>query len=98
MSRVCELTGTKPFYGNKVSHSNIKTRTRWVPNIKSKKFLVPELGQTLSLSLCTRAIRTIDKQGGITNAILKAKPEKLSARLTTVKNSIQRQRRNQKKA
>jgi len=90
MSRVCELTGKKPITGNNVSKSNIKTRRRWVPNLKTKKFVIPELSQTLSLTLCTRAIRTIDKQGGITKALMKAKDICLSTRLLAVKKQIQR--------
>ncbi len=93
MSRVCELTAVRPLTGNKVSHSNIKTRTRWLPNLKKKKYQIQELGQTLTLTLTARAIRTIDKQGGITAAIFKAKEDLLSDRLQTVKNSITRHRK-----
>jgi large subunit ribosomal protein L28 len=95
MSRICELTGTKPFYGNNVSHSNIKTRTRWLPNLKNKKYLIPELGQILRLTLCARAIKTIDKVGGITAAIYNVKEEKLSPSLLKVKRSLERQKRKQ---
>lgn len=93
MSRVCELTATRPATGNKVSHSNIKTRTRWLPNLKKKKYEIPELGQTVALNLTARAIRTIDKQGGITAALFKAKEAQLSERLLTIKNSIIRHRK-----
>lgn len=93
MSRVCELTGTRPMTGNLVSHSNIKTRTRWLPNLKNKKYLIEEVGQTLSLRLSTKAIRNIDKQGGITAAIMKAKEEDLSDRLKRVRNQIAKKRR-----
>ena len=90
MSRVCELTGIGPFSGNTVSHSNIKKRTRWLPNLKKKKFTVNELGQTITLSLSTRAIRTIDKQGGISRAVILAKQEKLSPRLQKVRRFLTR--------
>lgn len=92
MSQVCELTGKRPNYGNKVSHSNIKTRTRWNVNLRSKKYEIPELKQTLALLLSTRAIRTIDKLGGITPAIMKAKDEGLSSRLKKIKNTIYKSR------
>jgi large subunit ribosomal protein L28 len=92
MSQVCELTGKRPAYGNKVSHSNIKTRTRWLPNLKSKKYLVPELGQTISLLLSTRAIRTIDKFGSITTAIMNAKESELSERVARVRRAIAKAR------
>lgn len=92
MAQVCELTGKRPAYGNKVSHSNIKTRIRWMPNLKSKKFLIPELQQTISLLLSSRAIRTIDKLGGITPAIMNAKEGALSERLQQVRNKIYKAR------
>lgn len=92
MSQVCELTGKRPSYGNKVSHSNIKTRTRWMPNLRAKKYEIPELKQTLSLLLSTRAIRTIDKHGGITAAIMNASEKALSPRLLKVRNAIYKSR------
>ncbi len=90
MSRVCELTGKGPTTGNQVSHSNIKTRTRWLPNIQRKKYTIPELSQTMTLRLSTHAIKTIDKVGGITSAIFHVKPEGLSARLQQVRNKIRK--------
>lgn len=97
MSRICDLTGTKPFYGNNVSHSNIKTRTRWLPNLKKKKYLIPELGQILRLTLCARAIKTIDKVGGISAAVFNVKEEALAPNLLKVKRSLERQKRKQQK-
>ena len=92
MSRVCELTGTRPNYGNKVSHSNIKTRTRWMPNLREKKYLIPELGMSMSIMLCTRAIRTIDKVGSITTAIMRAKEDDLSERMQKIRRTIYKAR------
>ncbi len=88
MSQICELTGKRPAYGNKVSHSNIKSRTRWMPNLREKNYEVPELKQQINVLLSTRAIRTIDKLGGITQAIMKAKEELLSPRLLKIKRTI----------
>lgn len=88
MSRVCELTGTKTFSGNKVSHSNIKTRTKWRPNVQGKRYMIPELSERMTIKLSTRAIRTIDKLGGISNAILSVKQDKLSDRLQAVRAKI----------
>lgn len=92
MAQVCELTGKRPAYGNKVSHSNIKTRTRWMPNLRSKKYMIPELQQTISILLSSRAIRTIDKHGGITQAIMAANAKLLSERLNQVRNKIYKAR------
>lgn len=92
MSQVCELTGKRPAYGNKVSHSNIKTRIRWMPNLRAKSYTIPELQQTVSLLLSTRAIRTIDKLGGITPAIMNAAEKGLSERLLQIRNRIYKAR------
>ena len=90
MAKFCELTGKGPTTGNLVSHSNIKTRTRWLPNLVQKRYNIPELGQILTLKLSTRAVRTIDKQGGISSAIRQAKTELLSPRLQKVQRMLTR--------
>ena len=93
MSRVCEMTGKRPFSGNKVSHSNIKTRTRWLPNLKAKRFEIPELGQSVAVTLCTRAIRTVDKKGGFVAALMDAREDALSDRLLRLRATIAKVRR-----
>ena len=63
MARVCQLTGKRPITGNKVSHSNIKTRRRFLPNLQTKKFFLAEEDKWITLKLSTEAIRTINKNG-----------------------------------
>ncbi|RME04301.1 MAG: 50S ribosomal protein L28 [Bacteroidetes bacterium] len=63
MARVCELTGKRPISGNKVSHSNRKTKRRFIPNIQKKRFYVPELDKWVTLKVSSAAIRTINKYG-----------------------------------
>jgi large subunit ribosomal protein L28 len=63
MSRICQLTGKKPQVGNKVSHSNIKTKRRFLPNLFTKKFFIPETGQWVTLKVSSTALRNIDKKG-----------------------------------
>lgn len=63
MSKVCELTGKRPIVGHKVSHSNVKSKRRFEPNLFKKKFYIPELDQTVTLKVTTRAMKTIDKLG-----------------------------------
>lgn len=63
MSKVCQLTGKRPISGNNVSHSNRKTRRRFLPNLQKKRFYVPELDKWITLRICTQAIRTINKMG-----------------------------------
>lgn len=63
MSRECQLTGKKPLTGNKVSHSNVKTKRRFLPNLQKKKFYIPETNQWVQLNVSTSALRNIDKIG-----------------------------------
>ena len=63
MSRVCQLTGKRPITGNNVSHSNRKTKRRFLPNLITKKFFIPETGETVSLKIAASALRTINKLG-----------------------------------
>ncbi len=63
MARRCRLTGKGPLVGNRVSHSNRKTKRRQLPNIQKKKVFVQELGRSVRVKASTRALRTIDKKG-----------------------------------
>ncbi|MBK9013300.1 MAG: 50S ribosomal protein L28 [Saprospiraceae bacterium] len=63
MSRVCELTGKRPVSGNNVSHSNRKTRRRFLPNLFKKRFFIPETGEWIVLKVSSSALRSISKQG-----------------------------------
>lgn len=63
MSRVCQVTGKVPIGGNKVSHSNIKTKRRFLPNLQTKKFYLAEEDKWITLKLTTNAMRTINKRG-----------------------------------
>jgi large subunit ribosomal protein L28 len=73
MSKICDLTGKKTMVGNKVSHSNAKTKRKFLPNLKVKKFYVPELGEWITLKVSTSAIRTINKNGitAVLNKVIK---------------------------
>jgi len=63
MSRVCQVTGKRPRTGNKVSHSNIKKRRRFLPNLHTQRFWLESAGRWVSLRLSTRGLRTIEKRG-----------------------------------
>ncbi|GAA2374563.1 50S ribosomal protein L28 [Nonomuraea africana] len=63
MSAVCQLTGTKPVFGNNVSHSHRRTRRRWNPNIQHHRYWLPSENRFVRLTLSARAIRTVDKIG-----------------------------------
>ena len=72
MSRICEITGKKVMVGNNVSHANNKTKRKFYPNLHTKKFFVPETGETIILKVSANAIRTINKNG-IAAVLAKAK-------------------------
>ncbi len=74
MSRVCEITGKKSIVGNKVSHSNAKTKRKFNVNLQVKKFFLPEENKWITLRLSTSALRTINKNG-ITAVIKEAKEQ-----------------------
>jgi large subunit ribosomal protein L28 len=63
MARVCQLTGKRPITGNTVSHSNIKTRRRFLPNLQTKKYFLAEEDKWVTLKISTEGIRTINKNG-----------------------------------
>ena len=63
MARVCQLTGKKPMTGNKVSHSNIKTKRRFLPNLQTKRYFIAEEDKQVTIKVSSEAIRTINKNG-----------------------------------
>ena len=63
MARVCQVTGRKPVVGHKVSFSNKKAKRRFLPNLQTKRFYLPEEDRWVTLKLTTDAIRTINKNG-----------------------------------
>ncbi len=63
MARVCEITGKRPRVGNSVSHANNKTKRWFRPNLKTKRFFIPEEGKWVTLKVSTKAIKTINKKG-----------------------------------
>ena len=63
MARVCQVTGKKPVTGNKVSHSNIKTKRRFLPNLQTKRYFLAEEDKWITMKISSEAIRTINKNG-----------------------------------
>ena len=63
MSRVCDVTGKKPMFGNNVSHAHYKSRRRFNNNLQRKKFWLPNEKRYITLRLSTRGMRIIDKKG-----------------------------------
>jgi large subunit ribosomal protein L28 len=63
MSNICQVTGARPSTGNNVSHSQRKTRRRWMPNIQKQRFWVPNEKRWVKLTVSAKGIKTINKKG-----------------------------------
>ena len=90
MSRQCELTGTKPMVGNNVSHSQVKTKRRFEPNLVRVSLHSESLDRTFQLRIAAKALRTVDKLGGLDAFLAKAKPDQLSDRAAKIKRDIEK--------
>ena len=88
MSRKCELTGKAPMVGHTVSHSNIKTKRRYLPNLVNVTVHSEALGQSFSARLSAAALRSVDKRGGLDAFLAKAKDADLSAKMLKIKRQI----------
>jgi large subunit ribosomal protein L28 len=74
MSKVCQVSGKRPRVGNNVSHSNIKTKRKFYPNIQKKRFYIAEEDRWVTLKVSTSTLRTINKNG--LSVVLKKAAEK----------------------
>ncbi|BAP13073.1 MULTISPECIES: 50S ribosomal protein L28 [unclassified Alcanivorax] len=63
MSKVCQVTGKRPVTGNRVSHSNIKTKRRFEPNLHHHRFWVESEKRFVRLRVSSKGMRIIDKKG-----------------------------------
>ena len=88
MSRRCELTGVGPMIGHNVSHSNIKTKRRFLPALKPAKLYSEALGQNYTLKITNAALRTLDFRGGLDAFLIKASDEELSLRARRIKRQV----------
>ncbi len=96
MSR-CEITGKSPVVKNKVSHSNIKTKTIAMPNVQKKRIFSKTLNQMVRLQIATSALRDMEHMGGFDTFILNQDEKVLSPRALDVKNRIRRKMASKKK-
>ncbi len=92
MSRRCQITGKGVLTGNNVSHANNKTRRRFLPNLQETSLLSDALGHDIKLRLSTRAIRTVERKGGIDAFLSNTPDRRLPAVALTVKRRILRAR------
>ncbi len=88
MSRRCELTGVGPMVGHSVSHSNIKTKRRFLPSLRQTSLVSDALGQSFRLKISNAALRTLDFKGGLDAFLVKADDAELSLRARRLKKQI----------
>ena len=88
MSRRCELTGKGIQVGHKVSHSNIKTKRRFLPNLLNVTFISDALGRSVRLRVSANALKSVDHRGGLDAFLMKARDTELSSRALDLKRQI----------
>ena len=88
MSRRCDLTGKKAQVGHKVSHSNIKTKRRFLPNLQNVSLISDALGRSVRVRISTNALKTVDHRGGLDAFLLKAKDAELAPKMLVLKRQI----------
>ena len=92
MSRRCDLTGRRPQVGHKVSHSNIKTKRRFLPNLGVVTLTSETLGRSFRLRITRTALRSVDHRGGLDAYLIKSRDEELSPEALRIKYEIAKAR------
>jgi large subunit ribosomal protein L28 len=88
MSRRCELTGKAVLSGHKVSHSNHKTKRKFLPNLTNVTLISDALGKSVKLRVSTNALRTVEHRGGLDAFLAKANDAELSRDALAVKKQL----------
>jgi large subunit ribosomal protein L28 len=90
MSRRCELTGTNRQIGHRVSHSNIKTKRTFQPNLVNVTLASDALGQNYRLRVTAAALRSVDHVGGLDAFLLKAHEAQLSDKAVRIRRDLKK--------
>ena len=88
----CELTGKRRQIGNRVSHSNRKTKRRFLPNLLNVTLMSDSLGRSVRLRISANALRTVDYRGGLDAFLLAANNAALSPRVLELKRQVVKKR------
>jgi large subunit ribosomal protein L28 len=92
MSWRCELTGKIRQIGHKVSHSNRKTKRRFLPNLINVTMMSDALGRSVRMRVSANAFRTVDHRGGLDAFLMQSKDGELSERALELKRQIKKKR------
>lgn len=90
MARRCEFTGKGVQAGNNVSHANNKTRRRFLPNLQRSSQMSDALGEVIQLRASTKAIRTIEKRGGLDAYLMSTPDAQLGKKARQVKRRVKK--------
>ena len=88
----CELTGKTRQIGHRVSHSNRKTKRRFLPNLLNVTLMSDLLGKSVRLRISANALKTVDHRGGLDAFLVKAKDTELSSRALELKRQVAKKR------
>lgn len=88
MSRRCELTGKAVLSGHKVSHSNRKSKRKFLPNLTNVTLISDTLGKSVKLRVSTNGLRTVEHRGGLDAFLAKAKDDELSRDALALKREL----------
>lgn len=92
MSRRCELTGKGVLSGHLVSHSNRKTKRKFLPNLVNVTLQSDVLARSVRLRVSANALRTVEHRGGLDAFLVKALESELSQNLRVLKREIEKKR------
>jgi large subunit ribosomal protein L28 len=92
MSRTCDLSGKTALTGHKVSHSNRKTKRRFLPNLCNVTLMSETLGRSVRLRVAASTLRSVDHRGGLDAYLIKARDEELAPKARELKRQIEKKR------
>ena len=90
MSRVCEISGKRVISGNNVSHAKNKTKRKFLPNLQNVKFFSKSLGKFINMKVSVRALKSVEKNGGLDDYLSKTSNRVLAPKAIEIKKTIQK--------
>ena len=97
MTKRCNVTNVKPMVGNNVSHAVNKTKRKFLPNLQNVKFFSKTLDKFISLKVSVRALKSVEKNGGLDDYLTKTKNRVLAPEAISVKKLILKNIKNETK-
>ena len=88
MSRVCEISGKSVMSGNNVSDAKNRTRRKFLPNLQNVKLYSKILDKFISMKVCVRSLKTVEKNGGLDNYLMKSSNRVLAPEAQVIKKTI----------